>query len=90
MTVWVAPVASSMISSDAITLQPALTGMNGIGMGPEPGLGTVGDGVNTTARICARAPTAVDGIAGLNTSEAAFAGEMLVTASCLSWAPVSS
>ena len=48
------------------------------------------DGVKTTARICARALTAVEGAAGLKTSEAALAGEMLVRANCFSRAPVSS
>src|ERR1019366_8910283 len=88
--VWVTPVESSMISSDGITLHPKLIGMSGGDTGPEPGfaIGLV-DSVRTTARICARAPTAVDGTGGLNTNEAAFAGEMLVTTSCFSKAPVS-
>src|SRR5260370_29884974 len=85
--VWVAPVESSMISRGAITLQPLLTSILGVG-GSVPGLTTEVDGVTTTARICAR--TAVDGTGGLNTRLAAVAGEMFVTASCFSKAPVSS
>src|ERR1035441_9927578 len=89
--VWVSPVESSMISSDAITLQPTYTGKSGGDMGPpEPMFGMGVAGVKATARICARALTAVDGTVGLNTSEAAVAGEILARTSCFNWAPESS
>src|SRR5664279_2041860 len=88
--VCVAPVESSMISSEGMTLQPKLIGMIAVGGEAEPGFTTEVDGMKTTARIWARALTAVDGTRGLNTSEAAVAGEMLGTTSSFSRAPASS
>src|SRR5260370_41649894 len=85
--VWVVPVESSMISSEAITLQDLPTGRVGVG-GSVPGLTTKFDGVTTTARICARA--AVDATGGLKPRLAAVAGARLVTASRFSKAPEAS
>ena len=91
--VWVSPVASSVISSDDMTLQGGtvgITGITGVDPGPKTGVATEVNGVKTTARICARAFAAVDGTGGLKTSDAAVAGGMLVTAVCFSKAPASS
>src|ERR1035438_7134391 len=88
--VWVAPVESSMISSEVMTLQLRYTGMMGGKTGTGAPVRTGVDGVRTTARIWARAVAAADGTGGLNSREAAVPGEMLVTASCLSKAPESS
>ena len=87
MTVWVTPVRSSIISRDGITLHPPI---GKAGTVEEPELIGVVKGVNTVARICALAVTDPDGAAGFRTKEAAVAGEMLVSASCLSRAPASS
>src|ERR1017187_2998626 len=87
--VCVSPVESSMISSEGMTLQPMLIGMIAVGGNAEPGFTIKVDGMKTTARIWARALTAV-GTGGLNTSEAAVAGEMLGTTSSFSKAPASS